>query len=49
MLDIKNTVTEMQNANEGSSVGQRPPNKESVSLKIKSQKLPKLKCREKKE
>lgn len=49
MLHIKNTATEMDNATGGSSVGWTQPNKESQSLKIKSQKPPKVKCKEKKE
>lgn len=49
MLEIQNTVTEMKNALKCSSVDWTWLRKESVSLKIRQQKLPKLKCKEKKE
>lgn len=49
MLEIQNAVTEMKNALKCSSVDWTWLRKESVSLKIRQQKLPKLKCKEKKE
>lgn len=49
MLEIQNAVTEMKNALKCSSADWTWLRKESVSLKIRQQKLPRLKCKEKKE
>ena len=48
MLEIKNSVTEMKDTFDGSLIDLTHLRRESVSLKIGQQKLPKLKCKEKK-